>query len=306
MYKKKPFRNFKPSNMLSGVLLMMTHAAAMSALYIFGKQLTKSLYPEQIAFLYKFSVLLTILPWCLKGGILKNIKTNKLGLHFTHGALSIAATICFYTALTAVQAIDAAAITYLQNVIVLFAGIFYFKESITFGKIVMITLGIGGALLVTKPGFNQFNSHYTYLFLALAFWSMNNLSVKILGHTERTKAQVFYSTLFGSLLSLPLALRHDWPPFDIFYVKYTLMMALFHLIHIVTFFKAFKLADISAVMPFDYTRLIFTGILGYFFLLEEPDFLSLLGYVLIAIGGIYLIIEEGRKKGWSKEGEKKV
>jgi drug/metabolite transporter (DMT)-like permease len=61
-------------------------------------------------------------------------------------------------------------------------------------------------------------------------------------------------------------------------------------------FYTVKLADMSAVMPFDYTRLFFTGILAYLFLGEVPDQYSLIGYMLITISGILLIFYETKRK----------
>ena len=69
-----------------------------------------------------------------------------------------------------------------------------------------------------------------------------------------------------------------------------------YLIHTVAFFKAFKFAEMSTVMPFDYTRLIFSGMLGFFILGEVPDQYSLYGYVLIISGGLYALHYETLKK----------
>ncbi len=309
MFKKKAtfkLSNFKPSKILSGILLMIIHAISLSSVYVIGKKLTISINPEQVAFLYKFSVLVAITPWCFKGGFVNNLKTKKFGIHMARGLFSAIATLCFYHGLQAVRTADAAAITYLEQILVLIIGVTYFKEKMSFTKLIAIGCGVTGALFVIKPGFQEFNSNYTYIFLAIFFWAMNNFSVKVLGKTERTKTQLFYAMLFGSIFTFPFAMNHEWKGFEPYMIKYLVILAVFHLLHVISFFRAFKYADISSVMPFDYTRLIFTGLLSFAFLGEIPDNAAIIGYAIISMGGIYLIYREGRKKGWSRSSEEQI
>lgn len=288
----------KPNKHLAGILLMMLHAISTSALYILAKELMIGLHPGQVAFLYKFSVLLLIIPWCMQGGFKKNIKTKKLGMHITRGTFSTMGSLCFFYGLQKLPPSDASAITYLEQVIILCIGILYFKEQITLSKIIIILCGFTGALFVIKPGFEDFNIHYIYLFFALLFWAINNISIKVLGRTERTKAQLFYVMICGSVFSFPLALE-DWQPIYLSQVKYIVLLAMLHLIHVASFFKALKFSEISIVMPFDYLRILFTGLFGYIILNEVPDYMSIIGYAIIMFGGIYLLQDEGRKKKFS-------
>lgn len=277
---------------VSGIIFMIIHAAAMAGLYVVAKNLTNLLHPHQVTFLYKFSILVAIIPWCMHGGFIKNLKTSKIWVHLTRGTFSVMANLCFFYSLMSISIVDAAAISYLEHILIVSIGVLYFKEKCTSSKIVLIMCGFIGALFVTKPGFNHnINGNYIFLFLALVFWAINNLSIKVLGRTEHGKAQLFYAMLIGSVIALPFAIQ-NWQPIKLEYIKYIAMLSVLHLIHVVSFFKAFKFSDISAVMPFDYCRLIFTGILGYFFLRETPDSWSMLGYCLITAGGFYLIRDE--------------
>ena len=297
MFKK--VRSIKLEKSLAGILLMILHAASMAALYVVAKDLTYVLHPDQVTFLYKFSILIAILPWCMYGGFRKNLRTTKIGLHVTRSTFSVMANLCFFYGLTEINIIDVAAISYLEHIIVISIGILYFKERFTKAKMVLIVCGFIGAIFVTKPGFNEFNSKYFFIFLALVFWAVNNLSIKILGKTERGKAQLFYAMLIGSILALPFAIQ-NWQPIKLENIKYLALLALFHLIHVISFFKAFKFSDISAVMPFDYSRLVFTGLLGYLFLHEMPDKYSIIGYLLIMFGGLFLIKSEAKRNAMLK------
>ena len=67
------------------------------------------------------------------------------------------------------------------------------------------------------------------------------------------------------------------------------------LLHKVSFFKAYKLSDMSIVGPFDYLRLPFTGIFACLILKESiPDVYSLIGYSFIVFSGMYFIVHKGK------------
>jgi S-adenosylmethionine uptake transporter len=276
-------------------MLMILHAMAMSISYVFSKELNQSLHPFQVAFLYKFAILICIVPWCFYGDYKKNLKTKRLGMHVARGTFSLLGTLCFFVAVKGISISNATAITCLEKIIIVLIGVFYFKEKLTHAKLTLVICAVCGALLIIKPGFIEFNHYYIYLFLALFFWASNTTVIKVLGSTERTKAQLFYVMLFSSLFSLPMAL-YEWKPIEPWHIKLILGAALCYLIHTVAFFKAFKFAEMSTVMPFDYTRLIFSGMLGFFILGEVPDQYSLYGYVLIISGGLYALHYETLKK----------
>lgn len=295
----------KLSKPASGILLMVLHAFVMSISYIISRNVTQNLHPFQVAFLYKFAILIGILPWCFYGDFKKNLKTKRIGMHVTRGTFSLLGSLCFFVAISNIPASNTAAIAYLDHILVILIGFLYLKEKLNNAKVMMIVMSFAGALFIIKPGFVSFNKYYIFLFLAIIFWSLNCLVIKMLGTTERTKAQLFYVMLFSSVFSFPLAF-YEWRPLDVSLTKEILGLALCYLIHYVAFFKAFKYADISTVMPFDYCRLVFTGILGYFLLKEVPDKYSIFGYILIIFGGLFSLHYETRRKAKKLSESKKA
>jgi drug/metabolite transporter (DMT)-like permease len=58
------------------------------------------------------------------------------------------------------------------------------------------------------------------------------------------------------------------------------------------YIRAFALADASAVMPYDYTRLIFAAVIGYFAFAEVPDLWTFVGAIVIAGAALYIAHRE--------------
>ena len=66
------------------------------------------------------------------------------------------------------------------------------------------------------------------------------------------------------------------------------------------FLKALRSNQLNFVLPFFYSTLIFVLLYDYLFFYELPDFLSLLGSILIIIGGTYLFFKEKSNKNFNK------
>jgi len=219
----------------------------------------------------------------------------------------------FY-AVSILNVVDAAAISELTPSVMAITGIIVFNEKLTSPKVVLF-LGtiIGVFFMVDFGNFGKnFDTGYFYAFLALVAWSLNNIVVKKLTKTEHSRAQLFYSALFASIFAIPVAffsfsydpssysldfMPREWPTLSLSAISLILCAGVASLLHKLSFFRAYKLADISVVGPYDYLRLPFTGILAYLILDEEiTNMYSFIGYGIIILSGVYFVIHKGRQK----------
>ncbi len=141
----------------------------------------------------------------------------------------------------------------------------------------------------------------------MLLWTINSSVVKLLGKTESNRTQLFYVSLISVLVSLPTAM-FTWStqsiggldilwidevsPFNNFdnKVMYLLLIVAFmHFLHVTCYFQSLKVGEMSVVIPFDYSRLIIGGMLGYFFFGSDPSISSYIGYFLILASGVYLL-----------------
>ena len=54
---------------------------------------------------------------------------------------------------------------------------------------------------------------------------------------------------------------------------------------------AYKYAAAKNISVFDYSQVLFSGILGFIFFSELPDLQSLIGYIIVISVGIILVIK---------------
>ena len=307
---------------LYGITFMIINVIALSCLDIITKTLNQSLSPNIIVFLYKFTLFLIITPWIFSRGLFY-LKTKKLHVHFFRSTFSVIGSIFFTTGLKYISIADAAALENIQYLVIVFAGMFIFKEKVTKTKILAALLGLIGAVLIVHPSLFfydytaeiSFNQGYIYIFLAIFFWALNSLSVKILGNTESNQTQMFYLLFISSILSGYSALL-TWSDVDILgydlkIIPHTIdfanlniqyehlyligLMAALYFVHGVAYFNALKY-ELSIVIPFRYTKLIFSGLLSYLFFEDTHSTTSYFGYILVTISGLILVKYEIRRK----------
>ncbi len=311
-------------NALIGILFMLLNALSIATIYGISKELTQQIHSNLVVFLYKFLILIAILPWCFKDGV-KSMKTKRIGMHASRGFLSVCGALSLYYAIKHIELVDITAIGYLEQVLLVIVGIFYFKEKATVAKIVSITISFIGAVLIVNPGLfsssgigiNKINPYYAFVLLSIMFWATNCTVIKVLGKTESTKVQLFYVLLFSCMIAFPMAFMHwervfslgvvefkypyafktlDELGLKIEHIKYIAALGVCYFIHNTAFFQALRHADLSTVMPFDYSRLIFAGIVGYIMFGEAPVYGAYIGYGMIVLSGIYLIKSEHKRK----------
>lgn len=317
-------------NNVLGISYMLINALAISIIYAFIKELTEDVGSSLVVFLYKFIILFCIIPWCFAKGF-KDMKTKKIWLHASRGFLSVSASLSLFYAIKHIDLIDMTAVGYLEQVLWAIIGIALFGERSSKTKIVAIIASFLGAIIVVYPdilavddnyipkflnatSYIHFNKFYIFVFISIILWAANCTVVKILGKTEKTKVQLFYGLIFQLLLAAPFAFL-NWQETHLFgilvkepvgwidfsttglklsHISILVLLAICYFTHSTSFFLSLKNAELSTVVPFDYTRLIFTGILGYVFFNEVPEKGSYIGYCLITGAGVCLMRAEAR------------
>lgn len=96
---------------------------------------------------------------------------------------------------------------------------------------------------------------------------------------------VFYFSLFSCLLTLPFMIA-SWTPMAPWQLLCLIMAGVSAAVGQFNITAAYQLAPAKSISVFDYTQVIFAAILGFIFLGEVPDFLSIIGYVVIIAAAV--------------------
>ena len=169
------------------------------------------------------------------------------------------------------------------------AAALFLGEQVGLRRISAILIGFLGTLLIIQPGANTFDVTTILVLIAALGMALRDIATKLVFESCSTLLLSFYSCFFfifsGSVIllftgapSLP-----DWGDFAI--------LAAMIIAGCLGFFfmtKAVRLGDMSVVIPFRYTRLLFSMVAGVLILGEQVNTIMLIGSALTIFSGLYI------------------
>jgi drug/metabolite transporter (DMT)-like permease len=216
------------------------------------------------------------------------VRTSRLPMQLARGAVLIASSMCFFSALKFLPLAEATALNYSSPILVtLMAGAFL-HERMTRPRWVFVIAGFIGMLLIVRPGSEMLAPAALLALGAAALYATFQILTRNLAG-ENLWALLFYPSLAGTLLlslSAPFFLDDTWYPTSDLPLFATIGVAgtVGHLL----FVQAFQRASASAIAPFTYMQLVWSTIAGWLLFATFPDAWALAGMIIIAGSGVML------------------
>ena len=196
----------------------------------------------------------------------------------------------FY-AISHISLADSSIIQKLSPFIIIILSYIFFKEEMTRFQVFAIIIAFIGITLIIKPSGNNIISMGALAALLGALCvGIAYTCVRYLGtHNISGEFIIFFFSSLSSLMLLPYLIL-DYRTMTYFQLLMLLLAGISATIgqYGVTF--AYKFAAAKNISVFDYSQVLFSGIFGYMFFGEFPDFQSLIGYVIVISVGIVLVL----------------
>ena len=196
----------------------------------------------------------------------------------------------FY-AISHISLADSSIIQKLSPFIIIILSYIFFKEEMTKFQVFAIIIAFIGITLIIKPSGNNIISMGALAALLGALCAgIAYTCVRYLGtHNISGEFIIFFFSSLSSLMLLPYLIL-DYRTMTYFQLLMLLLAGISATIgqYGVTF--AYKFAAAKNISVFDYSQVLFSGIFGYMFFGEFPDFQSLIGYVIVISVGIVLVL----------------
>ena len=289
--------------------LIAAIAMIISALFFAGlsalvRHIGETLHPFEVAFFRNLAGLAFMLPWLVRHGF-SGLHTGRLWLYGWRSGLSLISMLCNFTSLILLPFEQAIALSFTTPLFATMGAALILGETVRLRRWAATIAGFLGVLVMLRPG----TGHSAVASLALSGAGLGallgitaamvsavvTLIVKNLARTEPSDAIVTYMVLLLTPMSLIPALPFwQWPPLMVwpFIVAMGACGSFGHMCYI----RAFALSDASAVMPYDYTRLLFAAAIGYFAFAEVPDPWTWAGAAIIVGSAIYIAHREALAK----------
>ena len=277
---------------VKGALWMLVSAAALAGLTGVVRHMSAGLPPFEIAFFRSFFGLLILAPWLMRSG-LGVLRTKRLGLYTLRCALGVATMLMWFTAISMVPLADAVALGFTSPLFVILGAALFLGEVVRGRRLGATLCGFAGALIILRPGGGVLDLGAVLVLLSAVTLAGANLSVKELSRTEPVQAIVTYMVIFMVPLTFIPALLVWQTPTPAQLAELAGLAALATLGNY-AMTRAVAVADASAVMPYDYARLPFAALIGFFVFGETSDAATWIGAGVIAVASLYLAHHESK------------
>lgn len=287
------------SDNLAGIGLMTASTVFVAVMYVVIRKVPGGLHPFELVFFRNlFGVLILVLThWRSLG---KLFRTQRLRLHLLRGTLNLTAMLMFFTAVLITPLAEVTALGFTAPLFASLLAIVVLKERPGMYRLLVMALGFGGMLMILRPGINVIQSGSLLILGSSTFWAVTMMVIKKLTRTESSSTITVYMGVFMAPLSLiPAVFVWQWP--DPQQLLWLVGVALLGTLGQVTLAQSFRFAEVTAVLPLDFFKLIWGGLLGFYIFAEIPDGWTLLGGVVIFASTTYLTIREARPVSGKKD-----
>lgn len=281
----------RPSN-VRGILLMLAATLLFTVMGISARYVSDRIHPFEVVF-FRLSVgLLLVLPLVIGHG-LKPFHTRRFGLHLARATLHVAEMLVYFTGLVMIQYAQVQALTFTTPLFAALLAVIVLRERIAPRHALALAIGFAGAMIVIRPGVVPLETGSLLILVSALGWAGVILMVKRLTRTDSSITITSWMVVLMSPMALVPALfvwvwptPHEWALLILAGVAGTLGQ--------LAVTQAFRVADTTAVLPFDFAKLIWAALLGYVVFGEVPAVWTWVGGAAIFASGFYIALRERR------------
>ena len=279
---------------MRGILLMCVSTVFFSAMHVLVRYVARDVPPMQVAFLRNFFGFIVFVPLLMSNG-LAFLRTKRIGLHAVRGVINAIAMLMFFTALALTPVARATALSFSAPLFTAILSVIFLGERFRIRRWMAIILGLAGTLIILRPGMIPVDLGPVLVVTAAMLWAVTMIIIKVLSRTESSLAITAYMNIFLSLFSLGPALWVWVTPAPEMWV-WLMAIGILGTIAQIALSQALKETEPTAVLPFDFLKLVWTALLGMWVFGEIPDIYTWIGATVVFASGFFIAWREHQER----------
>ena len=275
------------SSSLVGTILLVGTYFFFSIMELTAKELGENFNPFQIVFA-RYSSQLILLLFLFNQNSFKYLKSEFPLIQVLRGALLLITTCFMFAGLANLPFAENIAIYMIGPVITTILAWYILKEKISILQIIIVLIGLAGAIIIANPNQNEFNYAVIFPLMAALCFAFFTISTKFLNSLDSNQTTLLFTALTGTSLSLPFIYFFWNSPtfFDLFLMfSLGLLATIGHFL----FIEALKVIKASFAAPFVYLTVLLAAFWGFILYQEIPDNNTIIGALLIILAGLITI-----------------
>lgn len=260
--------------------------------------------PGQIVFYRSFFAIfpiLVMLAW--QRQLTTAFHTRHPVSHVLRGLVGVCSMGLGFFGLTRIPLPDAITLNYAQPLLVVVFSAVFLGEIVRVYRWSAVIVGFAGVLIIAWPkltlltGGGDLGSGEALGVLAILVGAASSavaaLLVRRLVTTEKTSTIVLWFSVTATVLAL-LTLPFGWVRLAPWQIAALVCAGFCGGIGQILMTQCYRYAELSTIAPFEYTSMVFAIIVGYFAFGDVPTLYTLVGGLILAAAGIFIIWRERR------------
>ena len=274
-----------PTN-AQGAVWILVGSLFLSANDAVVKTLGTDFHPIQMAF-FRYSIgIVLLLPWFAKAGR-ETWRTQRVGTHFVRAAIAGVGQAAVYYAVIHLYLADATAVAFSRPLFLTLLAVLFLGETVGWRRWAATAFGFAGVLAMVRPGGSTFDTAWAVALAAAVLFALGIVLIRRLASTEPSIRILFYYHVFGiALFAGPSAAI--WRPPEPDQLALLMLIGALTCAGMVCFVQGFSIGEASFVGPFEYLRLIYAALIGYWMFVEIPSVWTGVGAAMIVASAFYI------------------
>ncbi|MBN2760454.1 MAG: DMT family transporter [Rhodobacteraceae bacterium] len=285
------------SDNLRAALFMMVGSCAFAVNDTFLKLLGTGLGMFQIITLrgVAVSLIFAALLWVQRATISALRPRDRWFLALRSGA-EMGAAFFFFKALFNMPLAAVTAIIQVVPLTVALAAYLFLKEPLGWRRLSAILMGLGGVMLIVRPGTETFTPASVYALLCVGMVTLRDLTTRVMAKGVPSSMVALTTAIGVTLMGATGSLSETWHMPDVKSMAWLGGTVVFTVLGYYLVILAMRTGELTFVAPFRYAALPAALVLGWVVLAEWPAPLTFVGSAIVVATGVYTLYREGRAK----------
>jgi drug/metabolite transporter (DMT)-like permease len=212
-------------------------------------------------------------------------------------ATAICGTACVMFAFTHIPFADVYAIGFTTPLFVTLLSVLLLREFVAVHRWVLLLISFLGVVLVIRPGLRELELGHYVMMIAAMLGAVTTTVLRHVAPKERKVSlvglQVFYSAIFNGILMVPTFIIPTLEQLVIL-----LGIGVLGGIGGLLLIQASKVTPANLIAPVQYSQLIWAILFGAMFFGEYPDWVAIVGMLIVVGAGLMNVLSEKRPIRW--------
>jgi drug/metabolite transporter (DMT)-like permease len=226
------------------------------------------------------------------GGFRLDLARRDWGVVALRTVAEIGAAYFFITALFNMPLANVTAILQSLPLTIPLAAALFLGEPLGWRRLAAIAVGMGGVLLIVRPGAEGFTLYSLYALLSVACVTVRDLATRRIGPGVPSLTVALAAAVGVTIFGITGSVAEGWAPVGLAAALQLAGATLFVTLGYLCSVMVMRTGELGFVAPFRYTSLIWALVLGLVVFGDWPDLLTLAGATVVTATGLFTLYRE--------------